>query len=42
VQLGKVLANKIIDFFAKKRQGLDIDSKEFPTALAYLKELDDL
>jgi glucose-6-phosphate isomerase len=42
VQLGKVLANKIIDFFAKKRQGLEIDSKEFPAALAYLKELEDL
>jgi glucose-6-phosphate isomerase len=42
VQLGKVLANKIIDFFAKKRQGVEIDSKEFPAALAYLKELEDL
>lgn len=42
VQLGKLLANKIIDFFSRKRQGLDIDSKEFPAAQAYLKELEDL
>lgn len=39
VQLGKVLANKIIDFFAKKKNGEEIDSKDFPAAQAYLKHL---
>jgi glucose-6-phosphate isomerase len=42
VQLGKVLANKIIDFFAKKRQGIEIESKDFPAGQAFLQELDDL
>lgn len=42
VQLGKVLANKIIDFFAKKRQGAEIESKDFPAGQAYLKELEEL
>jgi len=42
VQLGKVLANKIIDFFARKRQGIEIESKDFPAGQAFLQELDDL
>jgi glucose-6-phosphate isomerase len=42
VQLGKVLANQIIDLFAKKRKGEAIDPKEFPLGQAYLSFLDDL
>lgn len=39
VQLGKVLANKIIDFFAKMKNGEEIDPKDFPLGQAYLKHL---
>lgn len=42
VQLGKVLANKLIDFFSKKRGGVDVDSKDFPVGQAYLKELEEI
>lgn len=42
VQLGKVLASKIIDLFVKKREGQDIEHREFPAAQAYLKQLQDL
>ncbi|MBP9842061.1 MAG: glucose-6-phosphate isomerase [Simkaniaceae bacterium] len=42
VQLGKVLANQIIDLFAKKRKGEPLDPKEFPLGQAYLSFLDDL
>jgi len=42
VQLGKVLANKIIGFFAKKRRNEEIDNKDFPVAQAYLKQLEKL
>lgn len=42
VQLGKVLANKIIKMFAYKREDKDIDMKEFPLGLHYLKKLDDI
>ncbi len=41
VQLGKVLANKIIGLFAKKKAG-DLDTKTFPAACAYLKIIDQL
>ncbi len=39
VQLGKVLALKIIDQFAAKRAGKPIDEKSFPLGHAYLKHL---
>lgn len=39
VQLGKVLALKIIDQFAAKRQGKPIDEKAFPLGAAFLKHL---
>ncbi|MCH9613666.1 MAG: Glucose-6-phosphate isomerase [Chlamydiia bacterium] len=42
VQLGKVLANQIIDLFAKKRKGEELGSKDFPLGQAYLRQLDDL
>lgn len=42
VQLGKVLANKIIELFAKKRNNEEIDSKDFPLGQAYIKQLDKL
>ena len=42
VQLGKVLANKIIDLFAKKRKGEQIESKEFPLGQTLIKELENL
>ena len=42
VQLGKVLANKILDLFVKKRQGLEVEPKEFPLGYAYLEQLEDL
>lgn len=42
VQLGKVLANQIIDLFAKKRKGEALDSKDFPLGQAYMSFLDDL
>jgi glucose-6-phosphate isomerase len=41
VQLGKVLANKIIDFFAKSRKKEEIDPKEFPVAQSYLHHLEE-
>lgn len=41
VQLGKVLANKIIDLFSKKRKNEEIDSKEFPIGQTYLKHLEE-
>ncbi len=40
VQLGKVLANKIIEQFQKKRGNEDYE-KEFPLGAAYLKALDE-
>ncbi|NGX45313.1 MAG: Glucose-6-phosphate isomerase [Chlamydiae bacterium] len=39
VQLGKVLALKIVDQFATKRSGKPIDEKSFPLGHAYLKHL---
>ena len=39
VQLGKVLANKMIDLFAKKRKGEEL-RKEFPLGQAYLNLLE--
>ena len=39
VQLGKVLASKLIDQFALKRQGKPIDLKLFPQGSAFLKHL---
>lgn len=42
VQLGKVLANKILDFFAKRRKKEEIESKDFPAAQAYLNCLEEL
>lgn len=42
VQLGKVLANKIIDFFIKARKQEEIDSKDFPQGQSYLKKLNDI
>jgi glucose-6-phosphate isomerase len=39
VQLGKVLANQILDLFAKKRAKKTIDSAEFPLGQAYLEFL---
>lgn len=42
VQLGKVLANKIIDFFIKKKTNQEIDSKDFPVGQTYLKYLQEL
>jgi glucose-6-phosphate isomerase len=39
VELGKVLANKIIDLFAKKRRGEELE-KEFLLGQAYLSVLD--
>jgi glucose-6-phosphate isomerase len=41
VQLGKVLANKIIDLYIKKREKKDLDGKEFPVAQAYLHHLEE-
>lgn len=39
VQLGKVLALKIIDLFAEKRKGKALDPKNFPLGQAYLKKM---
>jgi len=39
VQLGKVLALKMIDQFAAKREGKPIDEKAFPLGAAYMKYL---
>jgi glucose-6-phosphate isomerase len=39
VQLGKILASKIIDQFAAKREGKPLDPKNFPLGQAYLKHL---
>lgn len=41
VQLGKVLANKIIDLFGKKRRGEEFE-KDFPLGAVYLRHLKDL
>lgn len=41
VQLGKVLANQIIDLFAKKRTGEEYE-KDFPLGAVFLKHLEDL
>jgi len=41
VQLGKVLANKIIEQFAKKRQGEEFE-KDFPLGAVYLSQLEEL
>lgn len=40
VQLGKVLALKIIDQFSQKRQGKQIDPKYFPLGYAFLENLE--
>lgn len=40
VQLGKVLAMKMIDLFAAKRAGKAPDAKAFPLGLAYLTQID--
>jgi len=42
VQLGKVLANKIIELFAKQKTQEQLDSKDFPLGQAYLKHLESL
>ncbi len=42
VQLGKVLANKIIELFRKNRVDSFADPKEFPVGYAYLQQLKDL
>lgn len=42
VQLGKVLANKIIELFRKHRMDEPADPKEFPVGHAYLQQLEDL
>lgn len=42
VQLGKVLANQIIDVFAKKRKGEEPGSKDFPLGQAFIRQLEDL
>jgi glucose-6-phosphate isomerase len=39
VQLGKVLANQIIDLFKAKRQGKELDSNAFPLGQSYLREI---
>jgi len=39
VQLGKVLAMKIIDQFAARRAGKPLDSKNFPLGQAYLRHI---
>jgi glucose-6-phosphate isomerase len=39
VQLGKVLALKIIDQFAKQKEGKSLDAKDFPLGQAYLRHL---
>lgn len=39
VQLGKVLANQIIDMFAKKRKGEKITSSDFPLGQALINQL---
>jgi glucose-6-phosphate isomerase len=41
VQLGKILANKIIEQFAKKRKGEEFE-KEFPLGAVFLSHLDEL
>jgi glucose-6-phosphate isomerase len=41
VQLGKVLANKIIDLYIKKREKQELEAKEFPVAQAYLHHLEE-
>jgi len=41
VQLGKVLANKIIDLFVKKRKSEEFE-KDFPLGAVYLNQLKDL
>ncbi len=40
VQLGKVLALKMIDLFSKQRQGKAADSKQFPLGQAYMHHLE--
>jgi glucose-6-phosphate isomerase len=40
VQLGKVLALKMIDLFGLKRQGKAPDAKQFPLGQAYLRHLE--
>ena len=40
VQLGKVLANKIIGQFQKKGEGEDFE-KEFPLGACFIKQLGD-
>jgi glucose-6-phosphate isomerase len=40
VQLGKVLALKIVDQFALKKQGKPLDPKNFPLGQAYLRHLE--
>lgn len=40
VQLGKVLANQIIDLFQKKKGSGKLDPKEFPLAQAYLSMME--
>lgn len=42
VQLGKVLANKIIDQFSQKKAGKSLDPKHFPLGQAYLNHLEKL
>jgi glucose-6-phosphate isomerase len=41
VQLGKVLANRIIDMFAKKRREEDIEAKTFPQAAYLIEQLEE-
>jgi len=41
IQLGKVLANKIIDLFVKKWKGEEFE-KDFPVGAVYFTQLEDL
>jgi len=42
VQLGKVLANQIIDLFAKRRSAQPIDKQEFPMGQFFINEINSL
>ena len=42
VQLGKVLANRVIDIYAKRRGKADSDPRSFPEAASYINHFDAL
>ncbi len=42
VQLGKKLANQLIEQFARKRKGEDYDAKSFPAGVSLLRSLEEI